>query len=212
MKGPRVFHLAPSFDIPVDGPIRLGDIIADPGDPRVPLSRLSDGESRNVYQPLAPETGSRAREDTTWKTVQNFIQSSRGDTETLFEIEELVTLQYDPTPSELAQRMKDSEVDRYMSSSLFKRRGVYVVTGLKIAKGFRMKRSTHAAGQIQTDVTTASVGGEAETSMIHKVEAKSQESRIVFAYSLTAVKKKGFSMGKGSENFRVEPYNPRQLL
>jgi hypothetical protein len=200
----KAYFFAPSFDIPPDGPIRLGDIITDPADPLHNLGRLPDDDSSGKGERLKPLEGPEARKANLWTSFQKAVSMSFGDPETKFEIETLETLQYKPTIAELAQRMSDPRLKEYFKSPL-KKKTAYMVTGLKIARGLRIRKLASQAFQGSVgDSAAVSGGGQAAISWGKETETNTEDSSIVFAYSLTSLRVKGW--WKKEKELITEPY------
>ncbi|GAB7353913.1 hypothetical protein MBLNU459_g4259t1 [Dothideomycetes sp. NU459] len=140
------YILAPNWDIPVDGPVALGSIVADPRNPTASLNKatrvpIPAGEvvrmnkqrwsrtSRDLLEGrvgifatfLAPLLGVGA----------DVAASAHRHGDDVYSCDVLETAYFDPDDRYIADSLALPMVKRYMSQ----RRSVYMVTGCKIARG-----------------------------------------------------------------------------
>ncbi|KAL7785663.1 hypothetical protein V8C43DRAFT_290700 [Trichoderma afarasin] len=149
---------APNFHIPPppDCPLVLGQILTDPKDP---LYSLNAGE---VVLPLDhPEisslpakgfsaTRSQLKEGNfkVWTKLSDLFPigvsaegGKRGSSEDVFTIECVETTFFLPTPTYLAKSFQCEAVRSYLDGARWKK-SLYIVTGIKVARGAKVKSST----------------------------------------------------------------------
>jgi len=141
----KLFYIrAPSLDHPRNGPIKIGNIITDmfrPQDPIAqfkPLANIIDGASLSEGTRERGDHGSIGL-DVSAKLYAAFGSKANGkrsaDTRTVYDFDNVDTsmLERNPRAAEMtALRDEDPEVQ-----DALKRAPVYVITGLKVARGLR---------------------------------------------------------------------------
>lgn len=117
-----------------------------------------------------------------------------------FEMAQLDTVYLTDEPSieDITERARDPRVRAVLrTDSRFRRGTVYMVTGLKIARGFKLTQSTStergghlgAGGQVTPEV---SLGGDLEMStQIRRTAGFEARGDIIFAYQLLRIRPKG---------------------
>lgn len=150
----KSYFLAPSFDYPANGPIALGNIISDPYFPAESLlagaSKVLDGASQEPK--LYASTIER------WQDIRaahkngrlgvwgRFLETVDASTEGHWErntyedykCDEMQTQIFLPDLAHLQTRVADARVKQVMEmrrGGMGTRRAVYIITGVKIAKG-----------------------------------------------------------------------------
>ncbi|KAI4215727.1 MAG: hypothetical protein LQ351_001714 [Letrouitia transgressa] len=186
------YFLAPNFQIQLNQSIRLGDIIIDPDDPLHHLSRLPDNDLSGEGKPSETFQGPGARKNQLWTTFQKTVSMSSRDIKTKFEIETLETFRYRPTAKQLERRMSDPKVKDHFKPSL-KKRTAYMVTGLMVAKGLRTRNPlSQTPGASAGDSVFDDGGVQEKISRSSRTETDTEESKIIFAYSLAPLRVKGW--------------------
>lgn len=177
----KSYFLAPSFDYPANGPIALGNIISDPYFPAESLlvgaSRVLDGASQepNLYASIiegwqdirAAHNNGRLG---VWARFLEIVDTSTAghwerNTYEDYKCDEMETQYFLPELAYLQTRVADPRVKQVMEmrrGGLGTRRAVYIITGVKIAKGLAIasgagqERGFDAAASV--DVTPLSGG------------------------------------------------------
>jgi len=170
---PKSYFLATDLSLPPDGPLRLGSI----------LSRPSDGLSilnRDNYIPVPDQDVSPPVIQTNFRSISRSTDSSgmslwakflqvQGlagvDNSTIvktgFSCKELATLSFFPKDDYVKEAVDSAPVQKYLSGGLLSR-PVYLVTGLKIARGVQQEvsRSKHSeiGGRVAVDIGNVTLG------------------------------------------------------
>jgi len=202
----RQYLRAPSLDFVVGGPIRLGHIVENPYVPTKPLYTLNplpatitvphlaykvkQGSDRslgasflaNIFQGVNIHVGGKTSADITSSYSMDGLESTY--------------FQADPTDDEAAALAQQPKIAKVLDK--WPRRPVYLITGLKIAKGLEyssveQSRLSAAAGGSMQVVDQVSIGGEASMSQNSDFsEAFSAGCDVIIAYRLYAIAKKGW--------------------
>lgn len=218
----KSYLLAPNFTFEPDGPIRIGRVIADPFRPTKPLFKPDK----------TPTTVTHIDFDNSFSRGSNFsIQSSiwaqflqiadanlsggaSRETLTQYTMDSLETirLKEDPTDAEATELVKEPLVREASKAGLDGKAPVYMITGIKVAKGFRL--SSQVGRSIEAGIGAAlpvaegagvSVGSQVDYAQGSNAENISRSgSDIVFAYQLHVIATKGFWHRKTS----VDLYAP----
>ncbi|KAF7543165.1 hypothetical protein G7Z17_g10965 [Cylindrodendrum hubeiense] len=205
----RTYILAPNFTYKPNGPIQIGSIIADPFHP---TKSLSTATSPPPYETVLEHDHELSRETglslnlSLWANFLEAIGSSIGtsrskDITKSFTIEQLETRYLASEPSdndrELAQRLKEPRVKAALQAGLYGHAPVYLITGVKIARGLTVQTETSRSvgGSIGTSVPVAGamgvsvgvdIGGEKRRGL--KSSFKAGDEDVVFAYQMHVVK------------------------
>ncbi|KAK3384172.1 hypothetical protein B0T24DRAFT_74185 [Lasiosphaeria ovina] len=218
------YLLAPNWDFRPGGPIALGNIVADPFRPHKVLSRaagplpltetilhadwsLRTGSARSVHASIwavfFDAVGVDLLAARSQATVDNY---SMRELETTYFVD-------DPPTEDIVKRIKDDpKVSKLMRLDSVFCRPVYMITGIKTAKGF-MLRSERSANVIVDGAVSApvaaggpSVGGgagvSAETSLAHGLTSPQD---IVFAYQLLKISPRGWN----KKTFKLSEYQSK---
>ncbi|PVH74788.1 hypothetical protein DL98DRAFT_499260 [Cadophora sp. DSE1049] len=220
------YLLAPNWDFHPGGPITLGTIIVNPFRPHRPLTKpdkdailATDTSTQHNWQ-LSLETVHSFKVSVWTVFLESIHLKAEINRERLknssFTMESLATeFLHEPTAEEIKARCNDPDVKRYMHSSSFGRRPVYMVTGLKTARGFALgggsgstrRFGVEAGGQIATSV---SLGAAVEASNSRSNSGQFEaEGDIIFAYQLLRIKPKGWTK---DGQYSISDYQPRQAF
>ncbi len=166
----KTYMLPPNFDIPPDGPIRLGNVIAKPWDPTYTLNRNTpvaplDSESFTTAKNTFIATCSKMQSGEAGVWAQglesidfNIKGSYEKNAEDTYIIETIDTSFFVPTTEYLQKSVAAEGVLNYLKASRWRKRDIYVVTGIKIAKGAKIllgkKASKGGSGSGNLDATT----------------------------------------------------------
>ncbi|GIJ91232.1 hypothetical protein Asppvi_010197 [Aspergillus pseudoviridinutans] len=152
----------------------MGDIILDPTDPTKALSSpssLAATESHIDYDVHLSKHKSRSLHGSIWAKFLEVADAKLGggassNVLAKYTMDRLETVYFrkQPTDDEAAERAKDKRVQAAINSGILGKRPVYMITGLKIARGFRLRSQDASSmegeigggGQV---VPEASIGG-----------------------------------------------------
>ncbi|KLU90811.1 hypothetical protein MAPG_10662 [Magnaporthiopsis poae ATCC 64411] len=218
------YVLAPSWDHPFDGGrIALGNIIVDPFKPHISVTKLSasDGAqpppSHSISQTDWELETDRIRGSnlTFWTQVANVLKLSTGPKATSsdrikFAMSELQTVSFGDEPSReyMAARASHPAVRRILERTSWWGRPtpVYMVSGVKVAHGFRHTRMTSSARGVSVTAGTPSTPGTTAVGADVQLNAESRLNHqtaatvpIVFAYQLLRIRLKASFKGEELE-------------
>ncbi|WYZ45963.1 hypothetical protein EsH8_IX_000188 [Colletotrichum jinshuiense] len=217
------YILAPNWDFRPGGPIAIGNIIGDPFRPHRWLSKLAANTPPLDTQVSTQKNWHieteriRSVNVNLWTQVFELAHFDIGArksraTNIAFEMSQLDTIYLSEEPSidDIANRARDPRVRAILrTDSRFRRRPVYMVTGLKIARGFKLTQSasTERGGRLGVGAQMTpevSLGGEVDTStQTRRADGFEAQDDIIFAYQLLRIKPKG----KGEKtSFEVEEF------
>ncbi|KAK8067502.1 hypothetical protein PG996_006614 [Apiospora saccharicola] len=213
--------LAPDFTYVPNGPIKLGNIIPDPHRPLKALSTLDlDAPFHTSVQHdyIRSQDRGRTVHGGLWA---HFLQSVVGigaeanremgvtDEYQVDQLETRYLIGHPPVPASeeekrLRARLDEPQVRRIIEPRAFgrrrrrRRRRLYMICGLKIARGLHVRTSVKRAvgGALSADVPVApdgvlaSIGGELGASWRHELTQsyRGGEEEVVFAYQLMAIR------------------------
>jgi len=166
------YHLPPNFSTspPPDGPFHLGTILKD-FEHKENMAPLNQDErvdiETNIYSDhkgefTATRSQLRSGEFGLWAKIMGIqgvgaeanISAVRNDTDT-YSFESLDTEYFYPTKSYVSSCVALSDVEDYLEGHRYKK-SVYLVTGLKVAKGVKVKvdKSSSVEGRISAGFKT----------------------------------------------------------
>jgi len=221
------YFLAPNWNCHPGGRIAIGNIVVNPLKPHIPLSKVEAGNvlatdtSKEKNWSLSVETATNLSASL-WAVFLEKINISisanreriKNNKFTMSALETTV-LSEDPSPQEIKARCNDPTVKEFMRLDSVLCKPVYMVTGIKVAKDFKLegeKRLTKGiAAEVGGEVAPeASVGVGAGVQRTNRIADEFEaEGDIIFAYQLIKVKPKGWSKEK---TFKIEEYQPRQAF
>ncbi|KAK3987550.1 hypothetical protein QBC44DRAFT_331111 [Cladorrhinum sp. PSN332] len=209
----KTYILAPNFSYHPNTSINLGDIIQDPSDPTLPLGSISPEslppkENHLDFNAAFSKTTSQSISTSIWAKFVEVASASIGgnrsqSTQNTYTMDRLETVYFrnQPAPELISEAIKSNpRVRAAMDSGIFGPKPVYLVSGLKIARGFRVESGTGrtVGGQVSVEASEAITGGVGVGMEVGK--ERSWESRqefssagdqdIVFAYQLHAIKRR----------------------
>jgi hypothetical protein len=207
--------------------ITLGTIVADPFRPHRSLSKPSPAVPSSAIETVTENNWRLSVETARGLTLSVWAQFLQNINVKLaaarekvkaghFTMDNLETnyLTDDPEIEEIAKRCSEQKVKDYMTRGLLSK-PVYMVTGVKIAKGFSLQGSasvTHEfSGEVASSVTPeTSVGfGGGVTSRETVEDGFESTGDIVFAYQLLRIKPKGWGKDK---TYGATDYQPAAAL
>ena len=148
----KTFFLVRDFDLPPDGPLQLGSILSNATDCRSILNR----DDRVVDQEPDQRTSHVLRDFKSssndpafgpWQKSMRGILGLNASTKetTEFSCEELLTVSFSPKDDYIRQSVDKRSVQAYLRRSILSS-PVYMVTGLKIARGAKFPQSQSGGG------------------------------------------------------------------
>ncbi|KAI1286603.1 hypothetical protein F5Y03DRAFT_380614 [Xylaria venustula] len=206
----RTYILAPNFSYHPNTSICLGDIVQYPDDPTKPLSSVPKSELKPVTRHYDYDNESSFKDKlshhgTIWGSFlkQASAKVGGGSSDGLlnkYTFQRLETIQFtkQPTDEEAEQHIKDKRVKAAMDAGFLKKKPVFMITGLKVARGFRLSSSasstTNATIKLEAPVTSdTGVGADADYAREKIMEQKYRAGQdIIFAYQLHIITHKGW--------------------
>lgn len=204
------YLLAPNWTFRPDGPIALGNIIANPLKPHIVLTRpdptAAKPEVTTAYEKnvkLVDERG-RSLSLSLWANFLETVQLKIGAEQarklrTEYTIETLETTYFRDgvTPELVMERAKDPIVRALMKPDTILSKPVYMVTGIKIAKGFHLSSegASKSGGELGATLPTGSfgsAGGEGKIGSDKGTAYDFSSDEVVFAYQLLKMAPKGW--------------------
>jgi len=219
----KTYFLAPSFDWPVEGPVRLGSIILEPKNPHIVINSKAFSLPDDVY----------TREQKDWTKIMNkyhggfasfftqflaVVDAEIGvgldkNNAEVFKFDKLETRAFIPTKAYIDERLKDPEVQVQLKK---RRARAYMITGVKCAYNpasyqiSAKKKAAHA--EILADLTLATgapvkigpaIGGNSGSVSITSTLAGTD---VVFAYQLWEIK---YDFIEGERKPKAKEYSNR---
>ncbi|KAF9775976.1 hypothetical protein IL306_005884 [Fusarium sp. DS 682] len=198
-------------DFAPDGTLQLGQILAEPKDPAYvlqPSGPLELPENMKVEHLTRENLNMQTNDEilgqfSAWAKlgyVPAFLKAKAAMTRShdyVWHFDKLESYTTSPTRDYVIAAMKHGDVPESLKSFLFKRR-VYMVTGVRVARGARMQRNDQSSmnveigGEMSNQDQAVALGSEA------KLQGKTMESEdfdkssdFVFAYRLNEVRYRG---------------------
>lgn len=207
----KTYLLAPNFTFRPDGPIALGNIIADPFAPH----RVLTAPDASKFAP-AIETAvehdyaihRNAKHGVSLSIWAQFLETVKGSvgtdysksTSTEYTMSALKTRYFrtEPTEEEISARINVSKIRNVMRFGSVRSKPVYMVTGIKVAEGFAAstERGTQKGGKLGASapvVEGISAGADVELTNEHgERDSFRAGDDVVFAYQLLEIGLKGW--------------------
>ncbi|KAF4954706.1 hypothetical protein FSARC_12036 [Fusarium sarcochroum] len=212
MAAVRTYILAPNFQYKPSGPIQIGNIIADPFQPARALSNLPEHKAPDIetITEYAHELTQERGHSIGIGFWAQFLQSIGANVSVdhgkdilqEYSIEELETRYMRNEPldndADLAQRLAEPRVQTAIKAGVFGNQPVYMITGVKIARGLSVRTALSRTiggglGSTMPVVESVSVGGEITTERRNGITNSfaAGEEAIVFAYQLHKISRRG---------------------
>jgi hypothetical protein len=222
------YFLAPNWSFRPGGKIAIGNIVRHPLKPHMVLTKPD---------PAMPAPETETTTETNWRlsveTATNlslslwgaFLQVFRANISanrersntSNFTMTSLDTISFSENPSsdDIKKRCNDPRVREYMRLDSTLCSPVYMVTGIKIAKDFKLEGEKSATngiegevgGLVSPDISLGTGAGVSKTRRI--VDSFEAGGDVVFAYQLMKIKPKGWSKDK---KFETSEYQHRQAF
>ncbi|KAK2053265.1 hypothetical protein LY76DRAFT_597958 [Colletotrichum caudatum] len=213
----KTYILTPSYTYRPDGPIQIGSIIADPFRPAKPLSKMAFGTSaiETIFQDdleATCDTG-RSLNLSLWARILDAAGVGVGASRSQNAVESLTVqrletryLAAEPVDDdpELVRCLEEPRVQAAIKGGLFGRAPVYLISGVKIARGLavRSERGRAVGGSLTATAPAAQaigidVGASMERGKSRNMSSSfnAGEQDIVVAYQLHIIKTTRFSKG-----------------
>lgn len=206
----NTYILAPNFTFHPNTSICMGDIIQDPSNPTKPLSSLPESslpptESHLDYEATIDKTRSQSLQGSVWAKFLSTASAKLGgeassDVLDKYAIDRLETIYFrkQPTDEEAEDRVKDSKVRAAVNSGIFGKRLLYMITGLKVARGFRLESGAAsqktAEGSVEVPVSSkAGFGSSVSSRQKDDLQVSYRSGQdIIFAYQLHVITYQGW--------------------
>lgn len=221
------YFLAPNCDFQPDGLIALGSIIINPKTPQkslnhrnnqrvtVPANELQESYKDNWEDTI---TSLRNNKITIWASFLQMIVGLGADVsvglkqgrEDLYKFRRLETKYFEPDAAYIEESLKSEGVKGYIAATEYKK-PLYMITGVKIARGAHVTSKTTKAHQemlkVGVDMTAltavpVSGGPKMETSRTNERQVKFDgSSDYVFAYRVSKIRLRKDGKVKAQEDF-----------
>ncbi|KAI3535256.1 hypothetical protein CABS01_14244 [Colletotrichum abscissum] len=205
----ETYMLAPNWNFRPGGPIKIGNIIFDPFRPD--KSEPEGASSYEYVTETANQKNYKKTVDTTtsldlsiWLTFLANIKATFGAnhrhvTHNEYTMDSLQTtyLLHDPLRKEIQERCNDPDIKRHMKLDSLVSKPVYMITGLRIAKGFRLQQSEDLSKSAQVGIGVPvspdmGAGGDLSVSTSKKgSEGFESVEDIIYSYQLSKIHRKG---------------------
>lgn len=221
MSPTKTYLLAPTFQFLPHGPISIGNIIADPFKPHRVLTSADPVPAIETVRDADyahRRDGSHGLEASVWA---HFLQTVGVDlsaqyeqgvaTEHTMECLETSYLKFEPGEEEIQKRVQDPRVQTVMKSGILRPQPVYMISGVKIAKGFSASREVAArkSGKVGVSVPISAEASVGTDSTAFKSSAEREAFRAegdrVYAYQLLKIANRGWR----KKVMQVEDYYPK---
>jgi len=206
----KTYILAPNFTYHPNTSICMGDIIEDPSDPTKPLSSLRDSSFPSMvthfdYDVKLSKEKSHSLQGSVWAKFLEIAKEKiggevGGGALDKYVIDRLETIYFEkqPTDEEAAERIKNEKVQVAMNSCIFGKKPVYMITGLKVARGFRVESgnisesSKNMSLELPASWALSFGSGLSAGSTSNTRQSYRSDQDIVFAYQLHVITCKGW--------------------
>jgi len=215
------YVLAPNLTYHPNTSICMGDIIDDPTDPtRVlkSLNPLPSVENHHDYDGNYSREKVQSLRGSIWakflQTVEAKLEGGASNNvlaKYTFDRLETEYFTKQPTDAEAEEIVKDARVRTAVNSGILGKKPVYMISGLKIARGFGLTvddtKKVDATASAKAPVSSqANVGLEVTGSNTDTVKMSHHTTEdIIFAYQLHVIAHKGWK----NKNFEARVYKPK---
>ncbi|KAJ4123172.1 hypothetical protein NW768_009700 [Fusarium equiseti] len=199
---------SPNWDIPIEGEVVLGRLIKDPNNPEskirssgiIPPPKVYEGEKTDWETTLEQM---RSGKIGLWAKCLQFVQGglSFNDLKSSLENHKFATLEtkyFIPEDDYFEQVLEDAGVQAYFQVHNW-RKPVYLITGIKIAKGASVSTESSKGRSAQTELKVDATGLGSDVQVGPEASWESNSKRgvsyggstdYIFAYQLTRMKPK----------------------
>lgn len=208
----KTYILPPNLTTHPGGSLAIGTIIADPWNPLKPLSTLKKPLETVTHTEIDAELKHGSGKGFSTSVWANFLQIASAKvsggiaadraSNYKFTSLETVTLRDYPSDEYAANRASEPKVKAAMHAGALGRDPVYMITGMKIARGFQLahQEGHHVHGGVGgtvpiTDQVSAGAEVQGERNTEHSYSSRT-ENDIIFAYQLHVIAEKGWRKKK----------------
>ncbi|KAI3325794.1 hypothetical protein HD806DRAFT_491245 [Xylariaceae sp. AK1471] len=206
----KTYILAPNFTYHPDTSIRMGDIIQYADEPTKPLNRVPESELKpitrhNDYENDLGDTDGSSLRGSIWATFleKASVKVGGGTSDQLlakYTIKRLQTIYFteQPTDEEAEARVLDKKVKAAINAGILRKKPVFMITGLKVARGFKQVTAAKSNKDAEVSATApvtenAGLGTDAKYSREKTADHKHQTGQdIIFAYQVHIITHKGW--------------------
>jgi len=222
------YFLAPNWSFRPGGRIAIGSIIKNPLKPHMVLSKPNSTESPYATDTTTERNWRLSVEIVTslslslWGTFLQVIrlglstnhERTKSSSFTMTSLD-TITLLEDVSIDELKARCNETPVKKYMRLDSVYCNPVYMITGIKVAKDFKLEGEKsytnavemEAGGQVSPEVGLGGGAGVGKTTRI--ADGFEAEGDVIFAYQLMKIKPKGWTKDK---LLKTSEYEHRQAF
>ncbi|KAL7936125.1 hypothetical protein V8C35DRAFT_333242 [Trichoderma chlorosporum] len=221
----KTYILVSDFTFQSDGPIRIGNIIADPFCPTKILSTPANcppTTTHTDFDCFFSQNSNKSLQGSIWaqflqNAIANISHRVSKDVSSEYTIDSLDTIRVKEGSlnDEVMERIKEPRVQAAIKSGLNGTAPVYMITGLKVATGFRLvKKITTSTQKIGIDMgLPAAAGVGIGTNISASCSKRTSESfksgnDIIFAYQLHILARKGW----WHKRMEVDIYAPKSAF
>ncbi|KAF2873106.1 hypothetical protein BDV95DRAFT_605672 [Massariosphaeria phaeospora] len=199
----KTYLLAPNFTLEPDGPIRIGRVIIDPFRPTKPLHIPTSEPAIATHVDFDSSHSRNTSHSLHGSVFAQFLQVASAnvgagvskDVLTQYTMDSLETqrIKEDPTDFDAAELVKHPPVQAAINSGVLGSAPVYMITGIKIAKGFGLSTQVVRTREVQSGGSGTVTGDIAVGADVGASRTKGAEdafrsgSDIIFAYQLHAI-------------------------
>ncbi|KAL7904676.1 hypothetical protein GGI35DRAFT_462364 [Trichoderma velutinum] len=220
------YLLAPNWTYRPNGPIALGNIIVDPFRPQYaihkPTKALSETETATENNWIFETEKIRNINVSIWTRLFNQLSLKLGpnrqrtnSVKIVMKSLETIYFRDEPSMQDIQLLANEPIVRSILNADSLFRSPVYMVTGLKIAKGFQLTHHGSSGRGLSAEITESiapdmSVGGNANveitTAISNGFEAADD---IIFAFQLLIIKPKGWGP---NTIFKLDDYRHKAAM
>ncbi|KKO98446.1 hypothetical protein THAR02_09457 [Trichoderma harzianum] len=220
------YLLAPNWTYRPNGPIALGNIIVDPFRPQYAISKptkpLPEIETATENNWIFETEKIRSVNVSIWTRLFNHLSiklgpnHQRADTvKIVMKSLETTYFRDEPSIQDIQAIAKEPMIHNFLNTDGLFRSPVYMVTGLKIAKGFQLTHHGSFGRGLSAEMSESvapdmSIGGHANIE-ITKATSNGFEAAddIIFAYQLLIIKPKGWGPNL---TFKLDDYRHKAAM
>ncbi|KAH0528172.1 hypothetical protein TsFJ059_003067 [Trichoderma semiorbis] len=220
------YLLAPNWTYRPNGPIALGNIIVDPFRPQSAISKptrpLPETEIVTENNWIFETEKIRSVNVSIWTRLFNQLSiklgpnRQRADTvKIVMRSLETTYFRDEPSMQDIQAIAKEPIVRQFLNAGGLLRSPVYMVTGLKVAKGFQLTHHGSSGHGLSAEMTESvapdmSVGGHANIEITKAASSAFEASDdIIFAYQLLIIKPKGWGP---NVTFKLDDYRHKAAM
>lgn len=204
----KTYILPPNLTTHPGGAFTIGSIIAEPLRPSKSISKPAQPLKTVTHSELESELSHSSGTALSGSVWAQFLQvasvkvggRTASELRSSFTIDRLetISLEEDPSDDYAAQRAAEPRVRAAMNAGMLGRAPVYMISGIKVAKGFRWESEKTRGNGVEAGASVpineeVSVGAEvsAEKNSSYRFASRTEDD-VVFAYQLHVIFDKGW--------------------